>query len=654
MLTELDVKAWSAMERRPLASGAYDVFVDLTSLDWPAGQLAAQLERLQRYAGFGSTGARLTVAAKPAAAVANASVDGAVRWVAGIPGWHSALVQAALDHRALLVVLGPALPPNEIVVHLWDALHQDPLIGTAQPRFADGSTDALVPLPGGNETCGPARDAVPHLPASVVTAELLSACTLLRATVVEALAFSPADAHVTKVDQVAGAVLEDLVVARRCGFRNLVVNAAVVPLPPPTPGDPSALSELAYPRLDPQSQADVYERFADADKAARMNAASPARAMDLAAAGLGRDAEGRRSLLLDCRGVAPVHNGTSQCILGLLSGMAKAGDERFDIHVLSHAEGASFHGLRLRFPQFQHWHEMPSRSFAAALVPNQPWSIGTLAELHRHAWSLAVNMLDTIAWDIVYAADEAVEKAWQFVANHVDGVAFNSAHTRARFGFRFPVAVGILQRVVHHSLHADDHVLPSFVGRSNAGHVLIFGNHYDHKDVAPTVATLSDAFPEQLFALVGRADIRRPNVRALASGGASTETVHDLMASARCVVYPSFYEGFGLPLVESLAYRKTVLVRESPLWGEITAHSRLPGHVAQYRTGAELVELLGQTLAGQRLAVLPAGSALAAGEAVVDWTESARRMLAFVQACIDQATHNRWMRREQVLRMAGI
>ena len=51
-------------------------------------------------------------------------------------------------------------------------------------------------------------------------------------------------------------------------------------------------------------------------------------------------ADGRRRLLLDCRGLTELHNGTTVCILGFLDGFA-ALDAGWDIDVLASAEASS-------------------------------------------------------------------------------------------------------------------------------------------------------------------------------------------------------------------------------------------------------------------------------------------------------------------------
>ena len=53
------------------------------------------------------------------------------------------------------------------------------------------------------------------------------------------------------------------------------------------------------------------------------------------------------------------------------------------------------------------------------------------------------------------------------------------------------------------------------------------------------------------------------NVRQLGSGKLTRQRLRDLYANARVVVYPSYYEGFGLPVIDTLALGKAVVVLDS-------------------------------------------------------------------------------------------
>ena len=65
-----------------------------------------------------------------------------------------------------------------------------------------------------------------------------------------------------------------------------------------------------------------------------------------------------------------------------------------------------------------------------------------------------------------------------------------------------------------------------------------------------------------------------------------------LYATAEIVVFPSFYEGFGLPLVNALAYGRTVVARDSALVREIGGAYRGPGRLVVYESETDLIERL--------------------------------------------------------------
>src|SRR5207302_1504762 len=112
---------------------------------------------------------------------------------------------------------------------------------------------------------------------------------------------------------------------------------------------------------------------------------------------------------------------------------------------------------------------------------------------------------------------------------------------------------------------------------------------------------------------------------AIPSGELEPMTLHRLIASARVVVYPSNYEGFGLPAVEGLAYARPVVVRRSPLWAEIAGWSRLPGALIEFDDSASLVECVGRALAGLPGAALPSGARLADDASPAGWSTCAGR-----------------------------
>ena len=476
-----------------------------------------------------------------------------------------------------------------------------------------------------------------------MTAEWPAAMTVIRREVVSAMQPD------TQFASVRGAVAHDLCQARRRGFRNVVANRVVVPsalspgdlYPAPPAGDAARVSAL-YP--DTARAVAENDRLAQRRLEPLLGAAYPAPGAP-------------RRLLLNCRGLTMLHNGTSKCVLGMLDGFA-ALDAPWQIDILADAAAAEFHGMAARYPQFNRRSGDVPGGYAAAVMLNQPWAVETVAEMHRAAFLIGFNILDTIGWDILFPAPERLEWAWRFVARHSDLLMYISRFSQDRFRTRFPVAPGVAEQVVHLSFHTDEHALRRFQGMPPGEHVLLFGNSYDHKGIAPTLRLLAEAFPLQDFAVlggqVGGQGPAVPGVHVIPSGELSEDKVHRLVATARAVVYPSFYEGFGLPVVESLAYGRPVLVRRCPLWTEVAAHSRLPGRLIGFDDPASLIEALGRVLSGSPPPGLPFGAALAEGQAPTGWRDAAAAVLRSVEHRLAHGGIGHWQDRDEALRTANL
>lgn len=183
--------------------------------------------------------------------------------------------------------------------------------------------------------------------------------------------------------------------------------------------------------------------------------------------------------------------------------------------------------------------------------------------------------------------------------------------------------------------------------------VLVVGNAYDHKDVAPTARVLGQAFPFLKIKALGLREPALPNVQALPSGSLPEDLLERLYAQASCVVYPSYYEGFGLPLVKALACGGTVIARRSPLLDEMAALLPPGGRLLAFSTKLELVETLGAVLHGMPASPLDLGTALAPGAAPLSWVKIAERLAEFMDALAAHADARRWRRRDDALRLAA-
>ncbi|QJU54427.1 glycosyltransferase [Herbiconiux sp. KACC 21604] len=101
-----------------------------------------------------------------------------------------------------------------------------------------------------------------------------------------------------------------------------------------------------------------------------------------------------------------------------------------------------------------------------------------------------------------------------------------------------------------------------------AGYVLVVGNSYPHKQLAETVDALrGGGRPVVVFG--GEFDDRGDEIVPIRGGLLSDRQVSRLYAGASVVVFPSAYEGFGLPIAEAAKHGKPVVLFDTEVAHEV-------------------------------------------------------------------------------------
>jgi glycosyltransferase involved in cell wall biosynthesis len=547
-----------------------------------------------------------------------------------------ALEAAARSKRSLAVIMAPILATNEPIAALIEALYADPMFGFAVPRVQDpeGRLKKLSACLGDPEIEYLPRVLLSSLPERYIVPELVGSCFVLRREVVAN--FGALD---NRFDTTAGAWLHYLCRARRVGFRGVIVNSSVVD---------SAVSATDV-TLSPTANDywNVHGQFPDVGFARQEFRELPAHEYEsLIARAFSTDESRRKTLLVDARGLPPFYNGTADCILGLLHGLSECASD-WQIGVLIKPEASAFHQISARYPQWTIFENVPKQHFSVALELSQPWEVQTLVELHGLALFNFYLMLDTISWDILYNGPlhEVLETTWRFVAEHADGILYISDYTRQRFAMRFPPSPSVRHYVSYLSFHHEDYLEPGAAPPVDGEYILVVGNNLDHKWVAPTVELLATGFPFHSFQALGCGSLNLPNVKSIRSGDLSDLEAAELYARARIVVFPSFYEGFGFPVIAGLSYGKAVVARRSSLLDELAARCRAQGRLYAFSDTIELLDIVGHLLRGEQVASMPLGGTLEENHEPLLWRDIASNMLDFIGASLQAPLQSHWQQR---------
>lgn len=608
-----------AAEADTLRGARCHVLVDVSGWDRDTDALTDYLERISGPRALGAVATHLAavVSLEHHVQLSHRQTRSTVESRPPVEALQAILTSAVEKREPVLLVMNAIEPSAELVQALAVELNGDPYFGFAHPRYS--SDGQLLPVLADHHSVANPRLAVSDaalLPARYLLPEYISSCFLVRWEVAATVPIGGLPGG-----SIVNCLFDWLRRARRLGFRTVVSNRIAVSVP--------AAIKTASAELRPTS---VSAGDEDATRARQ----SFTRLHDLSREPLIAATRGEpRRVLLDVRNLVRTVNGTAKAILGFCDGLQMF-NPGWQIQMLARSDGAEHHDLQRRYPGWHVHTAEPSGAYAAAVRLSQPWQLSDLIDLHRLAAVNAYVMLDTIAWDVVYVATPELDIVWRAAGRYADGLVFISEFSRQRFLGRFCLHPDVQSTVCHLSTDPRDYV---HQGVTDIGaperYWLLVGNAFDHKVVQATLDVLTRAFPDQTIVALGTEAQSNAPVRALPSGSMGEAEMQALYAGASLVVFPSVYEGFGLPVINALAYGRTVVARASAVLEELAGLYRGPGRLVRFSTWSELVHAVSDEGLRKEPSLVP-GTRRA--ERSHDWRAAGECLSSFINDLVDNAT----------------
>jgi GT2 family glycosyltransferase len=252
----------------------------------------------------------------------------------------------------------------------------------------------------------------------------------------------------------------------------------------------------------------------------------------------------RKTILFDLFHLPAIHAGTSDFALSLLLHLAPLLESEYDLYLGLSDDARRFFSHELTGYRFYDERRQADARFDLVYKPSQIFTWPELRRMVTLGGRIAYTHQDIIAARCDYLSAPSTRTLFRTAAQLVDRVITISEFSRNDFAAFYNLAVPF--EVIHHGTHEDSTVMGSA-----GGYVLIVGNRYHHKAVHRAATELRGL--ADLVAIGGQEPRAPDGVRWLASGSLSRSVIADLYDRAAVVVYPSFYEGFGIPIVDAVA-----------------------------------------------------------------------------------------------------
>lgn len=153
-----------------------------------------------------------------------------------------------------------------------------------------------------------------------------------------------------------------------------------------------------------------------------------------------------------------------------------------------------------------------------------------------------------------------------------------------------------------HSIRGEEDALERFSLLKSGEYYFSLSSVNDNKNFK-WIAQVAQRFPNRIFVIAGGRNLEeyliRMNIRKtenlLFLGRISDEEMKTILANCKAFLFPTFYEGFGIPPMEALACGAPVIVSDTPTMHEIyqnTAH-----YIDPYNPDVDLDAILSEPVA---------------------------------------------------------
>lgn len=316
-------------------------------------------------------------------------------------------------------------------------------------------------------------------------------------------------------------------------------------------------------------------------------------------------------LLLDCSNMATGYDGTTEVQTAFLKNMWENYADAYEICVLVSPGADQFHQLS-KYYRNVYYPDNIRGKFHIAYLATPPFYPMQYDYLNGHCLKTVFTMLDMISSRCNYlwvnsAKSADVMRLGLKICDGMISISDASMRDYREFfndeqGMRAcPMKTIYIAAEMKEKANPDkkkfnlhDQVQkPPF-----PEYILIAGNPFPHKAIKETIQAVKDL--KENFVIIGnvRHEQIAPNVFGYLNGRLPEDFLHQLYAGCKLMIFPSLYEGFGLPIVHALKQNKCVIVNDNGLNHELIGLlSPYKDRLLFYKRFSELPNLIEQALA---------------------------------------------------------
>ena len=300
----------------------------------------------------------------------------------------------------------------------------------------------------------------------------------------------------------------------------------------------------------------------------------------------------KKKLLINLYHFPASYNGTTKTGHSLLRYLKLTKlDNNIEVTIFTQPEAAAFHnlasyGFRIVTPD-----NIREEVFHVGYCPGQIFHTENLIYMNRNCYRNIFGLLDIIALRCEYLRSDNYKLRTIFydsikIADRIISISnFSKKDAAQYFTDLGQTDMSKIQTVymgfpghTFDDVGADISSLPQKLLPiiKSKNYVLVFGNDYKHKAIDKVIEhALTDSGRHYILLGPHARESLPDNITILPSGALSDGVINELAKSARVILFPSQYEGFGFPILEAARYGKPLVYFASEVGSEVVEMSAM-------------------------------------------------------------------------------
>lgn len=400
--------------------------------------------------------------------------------------------------------------------------------------------------------------------------------------------------------------------------------------------DAAGISAPAFPAFDSNDSKLLSGRYPYCEGLIKLYCTEGMQPADYFADLIADDVYEKKRILFSLYEVPASYNGTAKFAIAIYENFFKLYKDKYDISLLINAEADRFHQLSKRYPNV-YTPDTISETFHLAFSPSQIFRAEHMLILNRTCLKYIFCMQDIICIRSRHILirelerDEVFRDSIRFCDMMTSISSFSLQDTMSYYSDEF-AARKIPTRYIYHG--TDKSYTPNggtaFKLPYNR-YFVVFGNDLKHKYISNTVEQLKKSKHNIIVIGSPQDGSFGSNIYCYRSGSLSDEFIDYVLGHCLGIIFPSLYEGFGLPFLDGMSYKKKLVVNNTQSNRELRGYfDNFKDNVFIFNKLEELEGILDEISANPEISVKDAG------QPVRSWADSARELEECIRETLER------------------